>query len=49
LQQLYGDAHQFSIDFSAGDVCKVTIRIPLHTYVAPAELVGARVQESKAQ
>jgi hypothetical protein len=49
LQQLYGDAHQFAIDFSGGDVCKVTIRIPLHTYVAPAELVGARVQESKAQ
>ncbi len=49
LQQLYGDAHQFSIDFSTGDVCKVTIKIPLHTYTAPAELAGAIVQESKAQ
>ncbi len=48
LQQLYGDAHQFTIDFSAGDSCKVTIRIPLHTYVAPAELAPARVQESRA-
>jgi len=46
LQQLYGDAHQFTIDFSDGDVCKVTIRIPLHTYVAPAELAGVRVLES---
>jgi hypothetical protein len=49
LQQLYGDAHEFTIDFSAGDVCKVTIRIPLHAYVAPLEPVGARVLENGKQ
>ncbi|HTZ88897.1 MAG TPA: histidine kinase [Alloacidobacterium sp.] len=49
LQQLYGDAHRFTIDFSAGDICKVTIRIPLHTYIAPAEVAGVRVQENRTQ
>jgi two-component system sensor histidine kinase AlgZ len=49
LQQLYGDAHQFSIDFSAEDLCKVTIRIPLHRYIAPAEVAGARVEEKTAK
>lgn len=43
LQQLYGDAHQFAIDFSPANVCEVKIRIPLHTYAAPvlAESVEA--------
>ena len=49
LQQLYGDAHEFTIDFSGGDVCKVTIKIPLHAYVAPAEMAGARVLEDGKQ
>jgi Histidine kinase len=48
LQQLYGDAHQFTIDFSGDNVCKVTIKIPIHTYVAPLELAGAKAQESRA-
>lgn len=46
LQQLYGESHEFTIDFSAGNVCKVTIRIPLHTYVTPLELTEAQVQEN---
>jgi two-component system, LytTR family, sensor kinase len=49
LQQLYGSAHEFTIDFSAGEVCKVTIRIPLHAYVAPAELACARTLEAGKQ
>jgi len=49
LQQLYGDAHQFDIDFSAGDVCRVTIRIPLHTYMAPAEMAAGGLEESRIQ
>ncbi len=49
LQQLYGDAHQFDIDFSAGDVCRVTIRIPLHTYMAPAEMAAGGLEESRTQ
>jgi two-component system sensor histidine kinase AlgZ len=40
LQQLYGDAHQFVIDFSAEDACKVTIKMPLHTYTAAVELAS---------
>jgi len=47
LQQLYGDAHQFAIDFSAGEMCKVTIRIPLHTYEGPAEFAGVTAEENK--
>ncbi|HYK36354.1 MAG TPA: histidine kinase [Alloacidobacterium sp.] len=46
LHQLYGESHEFTIDFSTGNVCRVTIRIPLHTYVAPLELAEAQVQEN---
>ena len=48
LQQLYGDAHHFAIDFSAEDICKVMIRIPFHAYVAPMETVSARNIENGA-
>jgi two-component system sensor histidine kinase AlgZ len=48
LQQLYGDAHRFTIDFSAEDICKVMIRIPLHTYVAPIEPIVAKSIENGA-
>jgi len=40
LQQLYGDSHKFTIDFSAGDSCTVTIHIPLHAYTSTVELVS---------
>jgi two-component system sensor histidine kinase AlgZ len=46
LQQLYGEQHQFTIDFSAGDMCKVTIKIPLHIYAAPVELAAVEVIEN---
>lgn len=46
LQQLYGESHEFIIDFSAGDVCRVAIRIPLHMYVAPLELEEVNAQEN---
>jgi LytS/YehU family sensor histidine kinase len=46
LQQLYGDGHRFTIDFSAAESCKVAIRIPLHIYAALAELAGLEALEN---
>ncbi|HVW76981.1 MAG TPA: histidine kinase [Alloacidobacterium sp.] len=48
LQQLYKDAHQFDIEFSSENVCKVTIKIPLHTHAAPLEPAIARKLEDNA-
>lgn len=38
LQQLYGEKHSFSIEFSSGELCTVDIKIPLRVCASSQEL-----------